>query len=44
MLTIYPTSELYKEIQAGNWKEETEIEKLEEMKTLIEILKLMLDL
>ena len=40
MLTIYPTSELYKEIQAGNWKEETEIEKLEEMKTLIENLKI----
>lgn len=36
MLTIYPTSELYKEIQAGNWKEETELEKLEELKTLIE--------
>lgn len=36
MLTVCPTSELYQEIQAGNWKEETEIEKLEEMKTLIE--------
>lgn len=35
MLTIYPTSELYQEIQAGNWAEETEIEKLYELKTLI---------
>lgn len=36
MLTIYNTSELYKEIQKGNWKEESEIEKLAELKTLIE--------
>lgn len=36
MLTIYPTSELYQEIQAGNWTEETEIEKLYELKTLIQ--------
>ena len=36
MLTIYPTSELYQEIQNGNWTEETEIEKLYELKTLIE--------
>lgn len=35
MLTIYPTSELYQEIQDGNWAEETEIEKLHELKTLI---------
>ena len=28
MLTIYKTSELYQEIQRGNWKEEGEIEKL----------------
>lgn len=35
MLTIYPTSELYQEIQDGNWAEETEIEKLYELKTLI---------
>lgn len=35
MLTVYPTSELYQEIQAGNWVEETEIEKLHELKTLI---------
>lgn len=36
MLTIYQTSELYQEIQKGNWTEETEIEKLYELKTLIE--------
>ena len=36
MLTIYPDSELFSEIQAGNWSEETELEKLEELKTLIE--------
>lgn len=35
MLTVYSTSELYREIQQGNWEEETEIEKLEEMRTLI---------
>ena len=38
MLTIYPTSQLFQEIQAGNWKEETEIEKLQELKTLIQSL------
>lgn len=36
MLTIYPESELFAELQAGNWSEETELEKLEELKTLIE--------
>lgn len=36
MLTIYPESELSAEIQAGNWSEETELEKLEELKILIE--------
>lgn len=36
MLTIYPNSELYKEIQKGNWAEEGEIEKYREMKVLIE--------
>ena len=35
MMTIYCTSELYQEIQDGNWKEETEIEKLMELKVLI---------
>lgn len=36
MLTIYPESELFGEIQAGNWFEETELEKLEELSTLID--------
>lgn len=35
MLTIYPESKLYQEIQRGNWREEGELEKLEELKTLI---------
>ena len=34
MLTIYPDSELYQEIQRGNWKEESEIEKYKEIRTL----------
>lgn len=36
MLTIYPNSELYKELQKGNWQEESEIEKYKEVKTLVE--------
>lgn len=36
MLTIYKNSELYQEIIAGNWEEETEIEKYQEIKTLVE--------
>lgn len=36
MLTIYPTSELYREIQYGNWAEESETEKYEELKTLVQ--------
>ena len=35
MLTIYPESELYQEIQTGNWTEEGELEKLEEMEELV---------
>ena len=35
MLTIYPNSELYREMQAGNWAEESETEKYREIKTLI---------
>ena len=35
-LVLYKTSELYQEIQKGNWKEESEIEKLIELKTLVE--------
>lgn len=36
MLTVYPNSELYQEIRKGNWKEEGEIEKYQELKTLVE--------
>lgn len=35
MLTVYKSSELYQEILAGNWAEETEIEKYEEVKELV---------
>ncbi len=35
MLTIYKSSELYQEIAAGNWQEETEVEKYEEVKELV---------
>lgn len=40
MLTIYPNSKLYQEIQKGNWQEETEIEKYKEIKTLVESLEI----
>ncbi len=40
MLTIYPNSELYKEIQKGNWQEEAELEKYEELKALVEHLEI----
>ena len=36
MLTIYPESELYQEIQRGEWKEAGELEKYKEIKVLIE--------
>ena len=36
MLTIYPSSRLYQEIQAGAWTEESELEKLGELKALIQ--------
>lgn len=36
MLTIYPDSELYQEIQRGAWKEESELEKYKEMRVLVE--------
>lgn len=36
MLTVYPTSELYNEIQNGNWTEESETEKYEELKMLVQ--------
>ena len=40
MLTIYPDSELYQEIQRGSWQEESEIEKYKEIRTLLENLKI----
>lgn len=40
MLTIYPNSELYREIVKGNWVEENEIEKYKELKNLIENLEI----
>ena len=41
MLTIYPDSELYAEIQRGNWQEEGELEKYKEVRTLIENLQIL---
>lgn len=38
MLTIYPNSRLYQEIRAGNWREAGELEKLDELRTLISCL------
>lgn len=38
MLTVFPSSELYQEIQAGRWREESELEKLGELRVLIESL------
>lgn len=35
MLTIYKSSKLYQEILAGNWEEEMEVEKYEEVKELV---------
>ncbi len=40
MLTIYPDSELYQEIQKGNWKDEREIEKYREIRVLLECLEI----
>lgn len=40
MLTVYPESALYGEILRGYWQEETEREKLAEMRTLIERLEI----
>lgn len=36
MLTVFKTSKLYSEIQLGNWQEESETEKLTELKLLLE--------
>ena len=35
MLTVYPDSRLYQEIQAGSWAEAGEVEKYEEVKELV---------
>lgn len=40
MLTIYPDSALYEEIQRGNWQEEGELEKYKEVRMLIESLRI----
>lgn len=36
MLTIYPESELYQDIQNGGWEEEGELEKYRELRVLVE--------
>lgn len=38
MLTVYPNSQLYEEIRRGNWQEEGELEKYQELKRLVECL------
>jgi radical SAM superfamily enzyme YgiQ (UPF0313 family) len=38
MLTIYPESELFQEIQRGAWAEESEIEKYKEIRVLVDSL------
>ncbi len=35
MLTVYESSELHREIVAGNWQEAAEVEKYEEVKELV---------
>lgn len=35
MLTVYASSELYQEMVSGNWEEETEVEKYEEVRELV---------
>ena len=35
MLTVYPTSELYRDMQRGLWAEAGEVEKYEEIKELV---------
>ena len=40
MLTVYPDSGLFEEIERGNWKEESETEKYREIRTLVENLKI----
>lgn len=40
MLTVYPESALYQEIQRGSWKEESEMEKYQEIRALLENLEI----
>lgn len=40
MLTVYPDSELYREIQHSRWEEESEMEKYKEIRTLLERLEI----
>ena len=40
MLTVFPESRLYRETEAGTWTEESEVEKLEEVRTLVERLEI----
>lgn len=40
MLTVFPESRLYREAEAGTWGEESEVEKLEEVRTLVERLEI----
>lgn len=40
MLTVYPDSELYQEIQCGHWTEECELEKYKEIRTLLDHLEI----
>ncbi len=40
MLTVFETSQLFKEIQLGNWREESEVEKLQELRLLIKKLEI----
>lgn len=40
MLTLYPESRLYQEVQAGRWQEAGELEKYQELKVLVEQLEI----
>ena len=40
MLTVYPNSALYREMQGGSWREECEMEKYQEIHALLEHLKI----
>lgn len=40
MLTVYPESDLYEEMRAGRWQEAGELEKYQEIRTLVERLEI----